>query len=93
MWGRLLSKARSRANLIASEGRFTFEMKRSIRQFCLVALAGAVLASCASRETEIHTSASAGVRAEGSSVTDATDVNGGPGASAAAAAPMGHPGR
>ena len=68
------------------------EMKKSIRHLCLVTLAGLALASCAARETEIHTTT--GARAEGSGVTDARDVSGGPGAGAAAAAagPIGHPG-
>jgi len=65
------------------------EMKKSIRHLCFVTLAGLVLASCAARETEIHTT---GARAEGSGVTDARDVSGGPGAAAAAAGSIGHPG-
>jgi hypothetical protein len=77
---------------MVKQRRFNW-MKRSIRQLCLLALAASVLTSCAARETEIRTTGATGVRAEGSGVTDPSDVNGGPGASAAAAAPIGHPGR
>ncbi len=66
-------------------------MKKSIRQLCLATLAGAVLAGCAARETEIHTTA--GARAEGSGVTDASDVSGGAASAAAAGAAIGNPGR
>ncbi|MEO7723180.1 MAG: hypothetical protein ABIU29_00600 [Chthoniobacterales bacterium] len=67
-------------------------MKRSIRQLCLVTLAGLVLASCAARETEIHTSTT-GARAEGSGVRDASSLGGGASSAAAAGAGIGVPGR
>ena len=68
------------------------EMKKFIAHLGLVSLASLILMSCAARETEIQTTGSTSGRAEGSGVTDARDVNGGPGASAAGA-PIGHPGR
>ncbi len=68
------------------------EMKKSIRQLCLVTLAGLVLAGCASRETEIHTTTS-GARAEGSGIRDASDASGGAASAAAAGAAIGNPGR
>ncbi|MEO5717169.1 MAG: hypothetical protein ABIR29_01195 [Chthoniobacterales bacterium] len=66
-------------------------MKKLIRQVCLVTLAGLGLASCAARETEIHTTT--GARAEGSGVRDASGVSGGASSAAAAGAGIGVPGR
>ncbi|HEY3661681.1 MAG TPA: hypothetical protein VGL24_00845 [Chthoniobacterales bacterium] len=63
-------------------------MKKSIRQLFLVTLTGAVLAGCAARETEIHTTTGA----QGSGVRDASDASGGA-AAAAAGAGIGNPGR
>ncbi|MGI8956181.1 MAG: hypothetical protein ACR2II_04605 [Chthoniobacterales bacterium] len=65
-------------------------MKKSIRQLCLVALTGSVLAGCAARETEIHTSTTG---AQGSGVRDASDASGGAASAAAAGAAIGSPGR
>lgn len=65
-------------------------MEQLIRYLFLVIAVGLLLGSCASREVEVQTT---GTSATGSGVSDAADVNGGPGASAAAAGPIGRPGR
>ncbi|MEO7725475.1 MAG: hypothetical protein ABIU29_12455 [Chthoniobacterales bacterium] len=64
-------------------------MKKSIRQLCLVTLAGLVLAGCVTRETEIHTTT--GARAEGSGISDASAASGAAASAAAAGAPIGSP--
>jgi len=84
MWPRRAAQTRASGDSVV--------MKKSIRKLGLVTLAGAVLAGCASRETQIHTTTT-GARAESSGVTDASDVSGGAASAAAAGAAIGNPGR
>jgi hypothetical protein len=64
-------------------------MKKTLRQICFATLAALVLGGCAKRDIEIHTPDSA---TRGSGISDASEASG-PGASAAAGAALGHPGR